>query len=85
MLGFIIGNNLMIILKKGMIHMSKEINDLNKSLKNQLDLDKKQDKTDNNLITTDKTIVGAINELFQILNGSMAEVIDELNDISDIL
>lgn len=65
--------------------MSKEINDLNKSLKNQLDLDKKQDKTDNNLITTDKTIVGAINELFQILNGSMAEVIDELNDISDIL
>ena len=29
----------------------------------------KQDKTDNNLVTTDKTIVGAINELFQSANN----------------
>lgn len=49
--------------------MSKQINDLNKSLKDKLDLDKKQDKTDNDLITTDKTIVGAINELFQSANN----------------
>lgn len=48
--------------------MSKEINNLNKSLKDQLDLNKKQDKTDDNLVTTDKTIVGAINELFQSAN-----------------
>ena len=65
--------------------MSKEVKNLNKSLKDQLDLDKKQDKTDNSLATTDKTIVGAINELFQALNGSMAGMIDELNDISDNL
>ena len=65
--------------------MSKQINDLNKSLEEQLNLNEKQDKTDNNLVTTDKTIVGAINELFQALNGSMAEMIDELNDISDNL
>ena len=45
--------------------MSKEINNLNKPLKDKLDLEKKQDKTDNDLATTDKTIVGAINELFQ--------------------
>lgn len=31
---------------------------------NDLNLDLKQDKTDNNLNTTDKTIVGAINEIF---------------------
>lgn len=49
--------------------MSKEINNLNKPLKDQLGLDKKQDKTDNNLATTDKTIVGAINELFQSANN----------------
>ena len=49
--------------------MSKEINNLNKPLKDQLDLNKKQDKTDNNLVTTDKTIVGAINELFQSANN----------------
>ena len=49
--------------------MSKQINDLNKSLEEQLNLNEKQDKTDNNLVTTDKTVVGAINELFQNANN----------------
>ena len=43
--------------------MSKQINDLNKSLKEQLHLNEKQDKNDNNLKTKDKTIIGAINEI----------------------
>ena len=49
--------------------MSKQINDLNKSLEEQLHLNEKQDKTDNNLKTNDKTVVGAINELFQSANN----------------
>ena len=49
--------------------MSKQINDLNKSLEEQLYLNEKQDKTDNNLKTNDKTVVGAINELFQNANN----------------
>jgi alpha-tubulin suppressor-like RCC1 family protein len=43
--------------------VSKQINNLNKSLEEQLHLNKKQEKTDNNLKTNDKTIVGAINEI----------------------
>lgn len=78
--------------------MSKTINNLNKSLagnitpgaigaatSSDLNTVKNNIGTVSNLKTTDKTIVGAINELFQALNGSMAEMIDELNDISDNL
>lgn len=43
--------------------MSKQINNLNNSLEEQLHLNEKQDKTDNNLETKDKTIIGAINEI----------------------
>ena len=43
--------------------MSKQINNLNNSLKKQLYLNEKQDKIDNNLETKDKTIIGAINEI----------------------
>ena len=49
--------------------MSKEINNLNQSLEDRLDLDKKQDKTDENLLTESKDLVGAINELFQSANN----------------
>ena len=66
--------------------MSKEINNLNKPLKDQLELDKKQDKTDNSLATTDKTIVGAINELFQSANNGkqlIANAIGEPLDSND--
>ena len=65
--------------------MSKEINNLNKSLKDQLDLNKKQDKTDNNLATTDKTIVGAINELFQSANNGEAfeEALENFQEKTD--
>ena len=43
--------------------MSKQINNLNNSLEEQLHLNEKQDKIDNNLETKNKTIVGAINEI----------------------
>ena len=43
--------------------MPKQINNLNNSLEEQLHLNEKQDKTDNNLKTKDKTIIGAINEI----------------------
>lgn len=78
--------------------MSKRINNLNKSLaenitpneigaatNSELNTVKNNIGAVSNLKTEDKTIVGAINELFQTLNGSMAEMIDELNDISDNL
>ena len=46
----------------------------------------KQDKTDNNLATTDKTIVGAINELFQSANNGkelIASAIGEPLNVED--
>lgn len=65
--------------------MSKEINNLNKSLKDQLDLDKKQNKTDNDLATTDKTIVGAINELYQNVNSgeNLEEALKDFQERTD--
>ena len=45
----------------------EEFNNMNSQLN--VDLDMKQDKNDDNLQTTDKTIVGAINELFQSANN----------------
>ena len=67
---------------KELIYVSKEINDLNKPLKDQLELDKKQDKTDNSLVTTDKTIVGAINELFQNANNGKELIANAIGDSS---
>ena len=55
--------------------MSKQINNLKKSLEEQLYLNEKQDKTDNNLETNDKTIVGAINEIQN--SYATAEYVDD--------
>ena len=43
-----------------------------------IDLSGKQDATDNNLATTDKTIVGAINELFQNANNGKQIIADAI-------
>ena len=43
-----------------------------------IDLSGKQDTTDNNLATTDKTIVGAINELFQNANNGKQIIADAI-------
>ena len=59
--------------------MAKQINDLNKSLEEQLRLNEKQEKTDNNLKTTDKTIVGAINELFQNVDSGKNIIADAID------
>ena len=42
--------------------------DLQEAIGN-VDVSDKQDKTDNNLLTNDKSLVGAINELFQSANN----------------
>ena len=39
----------------------------------------KQDKTDNNLITTDKTLVNAINETYELANGAVNVASESLN------
>lgn len=62
--------------------MSKQINDLNKSLEEQLHLNEKQEKTDNNLKTNDKTIVGAINELFQNVDSGKQLIATAIGDSS---
>jgi hypothetical protein len=43
-----------------------------------IDISGKQDATDNNLVTTDKTIVGAINELFQNANNGKQIIADAI-------
>ena len=45
-----------------------------------IDLSGKQDTTDNNLVTTDKTIVGAINELFQSANNGKELIADAIGE-----
>ena len=62
--------------------MSKQINDLNKSLEEQLHLNEKQDKTDNTLKTNDKTVVGAINELFQNVDSGKQLIATAIDDSS---
>ena len=62
--------------------MSKQINDLNKSLEEQLHLNEKQEKTDTNLKTNDKTIVGAINELFQDVDSGKQLIATAIGDSS---
>ena len=49
------------------IQLEEQINNFDGG--NNENIDAKQDKVDNNLQTTDKTIVGAINELFQSANN----------------
>jgi hypothetical protein len=49
---------------------------------NHIDMSVKQDVSDENLITTNKTIVGAINELKAELNGLIAEGISIANNIT---
>ena len=60
--------------------MSKTIDDLNKSIEDKLDLENKQDKTDSSLKTTDKTIVGAINELFQDVDSGKTIIADAIDN-----
>ena len=45
-----------------------------------VDISGKQDITDNNLVTTDKTIVGAINELFQNANNGKQLIADAIGN-----
>ena len=52
----------------GMEHLNEDVRGAIEAAGN-IDLSGKQDKTDNGLVTTDKTIVGAINELFQNANN----------------
>ena len=59
-----------------------ELNNANNQLANDLAL--KQDKNDNNLQTNDKTIVGAINELFQSANNGKELIANAIGEpISD--
>ena len=53
---------------------------------NNIDMSGKQDKVDNSLVTNDKSIVGAINELFQDVDsgkGIIADAIDDRNISKD--
>ena len=52
----------------GMENLTEDVKEAIEAAGN-IDLNGKQDKTDNGLATTDKTIVGAINELFQSANN----------------
>ena len=50
-----------------------------------VDLNKKVDKTDNALNTTDKTVVGAINELFQSVNNGKNRLEEAIIDVGGIV
>lgn len=50
-----------------------------------IDITGKQDVTDNNLATTDKTIVGAINEIMSMISNSNINIINALNNMTDKL
>ena len=65
--------------------MSKQINNLNNSLEEQLHLNEKQDKIDNNLKTKNKTIVGAINEVNNKVGSFSSQAENIINDINDML
>ena len=52
----------------GMEHLTEDVKEAIEAAGN-IDLSGKQDKSDEGLVTTDKTIVGAINELFQSANN----------------
>lgn len=52
---------------------------------NNIDMSGKQDKTDNSLSTENKTIVGAINEIYSEINSVRSNMVDTINDISDNL
>ena len=68
--------------------MAKEIKDISKNFSEYIDInsieniDVKQDKVDNNLQTEDKTIVGAINELFQSANNGKELIADAIGNES---
>ena len=69
----------------GMEHLTEDVKEAIEAAGN-IDLSGKQDKTDNGLVTTDKTIVGAINELFQDVDsgkGIIADAIDDRNISKD--
>ena len=58
----------------------EEINTLIQNAVANVDISGKQDKTDNELVTTDKTIVGAINELFQSANNGKQLIADAIGE-----
>ena len=69
----------------GMEHLTEDVKEAIEAAGN-IDLSGKQDKSDEGLVTTDKTIVGAINELFQSANNGkelIASAIGEPLDASD--
>ena len=65
----------------GMEHLTEDVKEAIEAAGN-IDLSGKQDKTDNGLVTTDKTIVGAINELFQDVDSGKQLIADAIDDSS---
>ena len=47
--------------------------------------DAAQTKTDENLVTNDKTIVGAINELFSLYTNQSIDITSIVNDYNEII
>ena len=60
--------------------MSKTIDNINESIEDRFELKNKQDKTDSSLKTDDKTIVGAINELFQDVDSGKTIIADAIDN-----
>ena len=63
----------------GMEHLNEDVREAIEAAGN-IDLSGKQDVVDNNLATTDKTIVGAINELFQDVDNGKSIIADAIDD-----
>ena len=49
---------------------------------NNINMSGKQDKVDNSLVTNDKSIIGAINELFQDVDSGKSIIADAIDDIN---
>lgn len=64
--------------KIGMELLSEEVKEAIEAAGN-IDLNGKQDKSDEGLVTTDKTIVGAINELFQDVDSGKNIIADAID------
>lgn len=62
----------------GMEHLTEDVKEAIEAAGN-IDLSGKQDKSDEGLVTTDKTIVGAINELFQDVDSGKQLIADAID------
>ena len=65
----------------GMEHLTEDVKEAIEAAGN-IDLSGKQDKSDDGLVTEDKTIVGAINELFQDVDSGKQLIADAIDDSS---